>query len=42
MLRDIWGALVADTIEKRLGPGGESIDFQAQEGALVREATGGF
>ena len=42
LIRDMWGALVADTMESMLGPGRESIDFQDQEEALVKEAAGGF
>lgn len=42
LIKDMWGALVADTMESMLGPGRESIDFQDQEEALVKEAAGGF
>lgn len=42
LIGDMWGALVADTTESRLGSDGESIDYQDQQGALVKEATGRF
>lgn len=42
LIRGMWGALVADIAESGLGPGGESVRGQAQEGALVKEATRGL